>query len=611
MRQPEVLITPPGHPIVTFSSSEFPGLLGSLRSKMLPPDKSPYADNKDGDIGRMAWNVQMTSAKKSDQLEEQAQWLIDVLLPRAIMGPDGGVYMVPIEEPRSHGNLRIMLNELPNAVRMNDDVITAGGVLAHPRTQFGGNDYLPVIHTEEPPMVAVAVMRVLRMEAYMSLLFCPDIEHGGVAIHEGVAVFPDDHTLLSFGISRMHAPIIGLAVLSDPTVMATQWLRNADQVMRRELIHLDANVARDLINDQSVDTIIQLIKAKAAMASFLSPEHAELEPFLAKVHEARLDWKGLLTHHHVGARLDNLVAQISQHGVAVSGCGGITPESISQYLKMLVDAVANGYFKSGPNHEYVVKCHDMLATFVTEMPTRFGFPIEQARAVLKYMETQLGVNANSAAIPARIFAADAEEWNICLAGTYRKQMRSDLEALGTELKAGPVEQDAAVAKVKSTIDKFAEGARRCGQKNELIAGGETELASFITKVLPAYKFPQPAVAELVAYAKAKFDPNSAENLDYEAAQVEEGIVRSIATLEMALAANLGPKQPEAVKKITADVTGMIDLLAEHSKRVGPGNQHMVNANTVLRNLVTIVLPKHGLPPETIVEIKRYARAKLA
>ncbi len=614
MRQPEVLVADAGHPFFTLGSLEFPGLLGSLRGKMLPPDKGPYADNANGDISRMAKQMWRTGKGGPAELEEKAKWLIDILLPRAVMDPEGNFHMVPIPDQRSFGDLRMVLDEMPLACRNDDAVITAGRLLQQPRIGYAGNDYLPIMHTEEPPLVAVAAMRALQMEAYMSLLFSPDMEHGGVAIHEGIAVFPDETTLLSFNISlsRTHLPIMGISVLSDPMVMATQWLRCADQVMRMELIHLDDNVARGLINDESVDTTIQLIKAKAAMASFLSSgEHAELEPFLAKAHGARLDWKALLTHHTVGMRLDNLVAQLDRRGLAPRVADGIKPGDVSAYLKRLVSVVAAGYYKCSADNEYVMACHSMLDQFIRGMPGRYGFPVAEAQSLLGYMQAEFAANANSAAIPARIVAADSAEWTVILAGTYLKQLRSDFGEVEEALKAGSIERDAAVARVKSIVDKHAEGARRLGFEQELIITGKGELEAFITQTLPRHKILSPAVAELSAYAAGKFDPKSPENLDYEAERVETDILRSIAALNVRLATRQGAMPLQMVAMIETEAKNLIDILADGANRFGRANPRMVNADGRVKDFVRVILPKHGVPAGTIREIMRYGREKLS
>ena len=133
MRQPEVLVADAGHPFFTLGSLEFPGLLGSLRGKMLPPDKGPYADNANGDISRMAKQMWRTGKGGPAELEEKAKWLIDILLPRAVMDPEGNFHMVPIPDQRSFGDLRMVLDEMPLACRNDDAVITAGRLLQQPR----------------------------------------------------------------------------------------------------------------------------------------------------------------------------------------------------------------------------------------------------------------------------------------------------------------------------------------------------------------------------------------------------------------------------------------------------------------------------------------------
>jgi len=605
MKSPAIVQFPGGHPFCQITSDEFPGLLTSLRGKMLPPDKGPYADNKNGDLHKMAF--QMAAAGRGNLVAE-CEWLIDVLLPRGeitgAVGEGKKADLWPIEDERSFGDLRFIEWNAAAGARPTIPFITAGSLLAQETVKIGGNDYIPVFYEEEIPQAGVGVIRARhevdhKAEAFLSLLYCND------GLHNGIAVFPDDHTLLSFSNNRTHREVKAIGVLSDPTVMATQWLRRADQKLIRETDHVTKNIDRGIIDEKYVDTTIAILRAMAAHASFHCPEHPELEPLDQRFRGVRLDWKSALTAQRVQSRIMNLLNQLEAKGVAPQRPGGIPPANIEAYIEnKIVEPLCFGYYTSGPDHPNMAECHTWVSGCIAALP-RCGFPPERLPRLIASIDAKIeAIRGPETAM--RIEAADAAQGTNLLAEAYLKVLESSMGELGGGLKSGSIQPADAVMRMASIIEKFGEGARRCGFEHGLIVTGRKDLSEFITKTLPGHGCDN-FVKSMSDHLNRIFDPKSPENMQHEAEQRKDEVLKRIVRLTTMLNSNPPPTMSEALKVIKDIITN----LATDVATFGHGNESMKSANEVIRSFVVNVLPRHGLSDADLRDIKRFAREKLS
>ncbi len=624
MKSPAIVQFPGGHPFCQVTSDEFPDMLASLRGKMLPPDKGPYADNEKGELHKMAFQMAAAGKGRPDRLEAECEWLIDVLLPRGeitgAIGEKKKVDLWPIDDERSFGDLRLIEWNAAAGARPSYPFITSGSLLGQETIQIEGNVYMPVFYEEEAPLAGAGAIRARHevdhtVQAYLSLLYCND------GLHNGIAVFPDDHTLLSFSNSRTHREVRAIGVLSDPMVMATQWLRRADQKLIRETdyvsrkIGLPPTIERDekgrpiahrIIDEEYVDITIAILRAMAAHASFHCLEHPELETFDQRFRGVRLDWKSALTAQRIQSRLMDLHKRLEAEGVAPQRPGGIPPANVEAYiLKKIVEPLCFGYYTSGPDHPNMAECHAMVSGCIAALP-RFGFPEERLPDLIARIDAKIeAIRGTETAL--RIEAADAAQGTNLLAEAYLKDLESGLGELRAALEASSISQVEAVRRVESITDKLGEGSRRCGLDHALIVNGKSQLEAFITKTLPTHEFPRRTVKALSTRLDDQFDPKSAVNMEHEAEQRKEEVFNRVARLVLRLASNPPPKMSEVVEVVKDIITN----LATDAARFGHDNASMKAANQHIIDFVLKILPKHGVSDAALRDIKSFAREKLS
>ena len=498
LRSPKVVTFEDGHPFLVLSDRNMAPALNALREKKLPPDRGPYADNDKEEVAKVGWEMR----KAGSSVEEQAMWLIDVVVPRVIIN-DEGAALVTIPEERSHSKFEFAIDIRGDTAREGDELITPGNLIRQPRLRLYGSDYVHALFSEELANFATAVMRSAGREAYPVMLLGPEMHH------DGVAVFPDEETIMTFFFDRTHPPVFGLNVLSDHATMSILWLRNAEQRMRRELGLIGEAMEKGMVSEEFIDKTMRIMKRKAAVAAEYLEENPELPAFLSAVESSRVDGKALLHARGVAGKLQELELEIAGNGRIAKkgffGKGKGMPEAdVVERVKGIIDYLGLGFDRYGGQNERLMMAVSMLAELIRVKLPGYGFSQDGSAELHKYVAQRL--NRKPEPVEERLRVAAEIEWLDIRQEVRAGMIQGELDDLHKELAEQGMQLGELESGVKGIIDTLAEGYGDLGIGSKPLRAVNASLKAFVTETLPAYGVPQDAVVRLSAYAGLKLNP---------------------------------------------------------------------------------------------------------
>jgi len=493
----------PGHSLCVLSDSRFQASLGKLREKKLPPDKGPYADSDKGEVGRIAW---LMKKEGRGDLESEARWLADILIPRIQMyvNEDGErADTLDIPDMRSHPDFEILFNNMPGAARESDEPMVPGRFLSQSRKPYQGVNYLLSLYTEELAALATSVMRASNREAYMSQIVGPGQDGKETVLFEGVSIFPDEQTMVHMPIDRTHPDVTGLLVQSDPAVLSTLHLRCAANKMHKEFPSLAMSLeSGSIIDEKQIEERLKLVRKIAEQAKVNMPENPEIQLFMNAVNERRdalvsrmrellavSFGKGVLKYladleHEI--RLKKGIARKKLFGYTE----GVRPDEVERRVRFAVDSMVAGLKKYGP----IEPITDALACVVQSVEglVSFGLPDRSLRNLRSYIAEQEQI-FEEPWVPEIELRDDNVPMHMCVQGA-----RSKLVSLHKEIddKKEKVPVEEIRKRVMEMADHIADGLQQFGRDCEPLVEVQGHAISFVKNVLPKYGYSAEFVEEL-------------------------------------------------------------------------------------------------------------------
>jgi hypothetical protein len=356
MKNPTVLMFEPGHPLNRMSHSSFRGVLATLRKLKPSPEKSIYADNGKGDLKRIVWNMhsdirgQTKGASDKDKLIAEIEWIIGAMVPRLENSEEGPV-KIPIEGMASHDMLTFAFNGHPLGFRDTDDLMVPRRLIQQEKEKLLGSMYLQVYCQEELSYLAAALLRQAGREAYPAALIG---RKKLIDIDQGVAVFPDDKTLMTFLLHSNHPEISQIDLFSDPAAESMIKLRSAENRLRRELFRLAMGEIHGVEGES-----LSFIKRRMKQAKSAWPENPRLADFSSEIEKiekkevemdnAQKELKQEIGHATEASEMvGKLMEDVTDSGVAkkirlIGKNKGMKPEEIEQRMSEIFDKLEEGF----------------------------------------------------------------------------------------------------------------------------------------------------------------------------------------------------------------------------------------------------------------------------
>lgn len=415
MVNPTVIIPDEGHPIQVVRGKELTQVLSKLREFKLPSEKSPFADNKEGNVKQIAWDMKkvlranVKGATDMQRLDEEAKWVIDVLIPRIMIVEDGPQF-VPILDMRRHSMLNLAFNLHDLASRESDEVMSAGKLLSARPAQIFDSQYVLVNHQEEMAVLATAIMQANDREAYPVSLVRPNL-----SIRDGVAVFPDDETMVTFSIVRTHPETVAMMLMSDHAMLSMLALRSADNIKRKTTTDIHEMIGNgEMEINAFMEAKIELIKERVKLASEYWGDNPLLKSYFEELNQVEEKEpaqvskderkvvavpgpqntpKDMIRANNITALVDSVEGQIMDaHGVARKVKGffrdkfteGMHPDQVVKMIQDVLDKLAAGFEEFGYDSLYMLNACKYVGRVINDQLPGRGLGVEYVAQLNDY-----------------------------------------------------------------------------------------------------------------------------------------------------------------------------------------------------------------------------------
>lgn len=650
-KSPALLDFEPGHPVCTIENGRFPSVLKALREKKLPPDQGPCADNERKDV-RKAYRWLRERAGK-DNLEAEVELLIDIMMPRRqeyavpVKGEDGEMHLEAMTQVINLPNLRsydaeddgfeFVLNRLPDHGRESDDLMIPARILMQDKWEEKGSKCLLLRDSFEVAAIAAAIMRggseeailqvvgsdnsirrALGREAYITQIIGrvrvgpgdDDFREGPVG--EGLAVFPNDTTMVHFYFHRTHPSVSEINILSDYAVMSRLHLINAEHRLRKGLSQFDYAVDHDgadqKLLDEKINAVLEIIKT----AKRYFPENPEIALLHRQITDERQ--KRLVFLHHVkeqqaeqaatafsvsilqkmstledyvmgagGIASDDLVARMKKKGGSQgkkAAAAVLKPAEIEKKVREIIDEIAEGLRKFGPR-EFLMKANASMSAMIEGTLRALGLPDTSIIGLRRYM-AETGKQFEKPWVPEVQVGGQNVAEEMCEQAVLEKMIKLHGDVAKSMGKM-PVEE--VRKRAFDMIDHLVSGLSQFGPDSERLRQAGAAMGNLILKVLPSFGYKKELVLELTAHS----------------------VQQRLESLQSDVAEKKG-KLP--VDVVTARSKEMFDYLAIGFVQFGLDNAQLKSVFNSMGNFVTKALPSYGYPMEAVTEIKTYCAERL-
>jgi len=603
-----------GHPICTLANKEFPSILSQLRSKKLPPEEGPYADNKNGDINKLRKWLREKAGK--DGLTGEIEWLIDILMPRkqeflapdvdevgrVVLAENGQPVLVPytqeldVEDLKCHDDFEFVLTRLPGNARDSDDLMTPGRIFLQDKWNDKGAQYLLLLDSFEIAAIAVAIMRSsgadvprlqivgsegparqpFGLEAYLTEIHglvpadpldpeCKKFAKGKTG--DGVALFPDETTMLHFYINRTHPSVSEIHILSDQAVKSTLQFINANNRLVKGLGAFDMQFdeeqvkADEALLDAKINAVLEIAKA----GQKLWPENPRLHELHSRiaiergvrigaiqaVKGAELDQAATAYAVGVLKKLSDLedevvkaggiaggdfVARMRQKGgrkakddlfgrgkgsaaVAQPDAGLLKPEEVEKKVKGIMEEIAAGFRKFGPL-EILLKANASMSAMIEGTLRAYGLPDTSIGRLRKHI-AELAKQFEKPWVPEVQLAGQNIGEEMCEQAVLQKmiELHKDIAVSNGKL---PVEE--VRKRGFDMIDQLVSGLDQFGYDSTKLSQASFAMGNFFMQGLPQYKYKSELVQELWLHSIDKRMESLKAAVADPKAQIAEGAV---------------------------------------------------------------------------------------
>jgi hypothetical protein len=530
--------------ICTIENEGFPGVLSLLREKMIPLEEGPYADNKDGDIGKFPW--WMGSKIGKGGLGEEIMLLTDILMPRRyefaipVEGPQGEVAfqaktkLLDVEKMRSHKDFEFVLKELPDYGRETDDLMTPGRIFKQEKWEEKGSKYLLLTDSFELAFIGTAIMRACGREAYVTQMKGlvrvgdgkDDFQEGIVG--EGVAVFTDDRTMSHFGFELTHQCVMEFNILSDHAAMSTLWLLNAAHRIRKEMKNFDHllrerdSTADEKLLDAKIKGLLEIVKiAEGYMPE--NPHVTAAREGIAKERELRLSHLLGMGEFSIEEMARSYVADVVKFvraleseledkglaqkkkvgPVSIGYTSGVKPEEAEKRVRFAIDALAAGFKKYGDRDPLREASHYVTEFIEKGLGDRFKIPIEYLTNLRRALREK-DVQFEGSWVPeVRVGGQENVPEAMCTEALQLKlfNLHKEIHDSGGKLPVDEVR-----VKAKGIIDHLCAGFAQFGLDSEPLIEFSNAMGTFYMKMLNVkYGYSTELATELYGYYAQKME----------------------------------------------------------------------------------------------------------
>lgn len=324
---PRILEFEQGKAMSVVSDSHVRGIVRMLMEMKMPAEAGPYADNIDGTLAKAAWEMKKAAGRGG--VGAEVKWLVEVLMPRAIMDEEGSMRPLQVPDAISYAPLECVFSAHPATCRESDEIMNAGRLTAQRRINVMGTGYILTLFPDEVSIIGIGVLRAAARMAFSAKL----IRHDGAAI-EGIVVFPNDSTMITFSIDRTHPPTLGVDVLDDMAVMSLLAVHSAENRLKRDLLSEPA------VGD--VNETVRLIRERAELAACYWPENPSIPRFLRMLENIEEQRKGMATVEKTVDAITELAAGITAAGGIKHLFGKGMPEAeVIRAVKSIIDGIAD------------------------------------------------------------------------------------------------------------------------------------------------------------------------------------------------------------------------------------------------------------------------------
>jgi len=397
-----------------------------------------------------------------------------------------------------------------------------GRFLSQELLKMRGSNYILGLYTEELGALATSVMRVSGRKAFMTQIKALTQDGDEAILSEGVAVFPDERTMVHFPIDRTHPDISGLSVLSDQYTLSLLYMRAAQNKLRKEFNLIKHEVLDGLTDEKVINERMKSVKEIVGKAKALMPENPEIPLFLKAAAERRYALRNQMYFQIVEAFVDgvrkyltDMVDWISENkGIAkeisvempvvtekgikkskvVRHTSGVKPEEVEDKIKFATNSLVAGFKKYGP-WPSLMQAKASLSHTIEVMLPHFGLSDESVRNLRAYVFEQGKLFDEPYIAEVNMDEQDVRE-GLCGQGVLSKMVKLHKEIVDSKGKM-PVEE--VRVRAKEMIDSLVEGLKQFGRDSEPLEGIRKGMGNFVTVKLPENGYSPELVKELKIY----------------------------------------------------------------------------------------------------------------
>jgi hypothetical protein len=355
-----------------------------LSRHKLSPEDSPFtAGSKVTVMAR-----EMRSVIGKANLDNEIQWLIEVLLPRLLI--DENSYR-PLQESFMLSSFGPFLLNSGFSVRNTDPIMSAESLLTQPRSTFDfapGASFLSFFTETEMATLAAAVLRASFRDAIVTEIVQPNGE-----IKRSVGVFVGSEELVNFCFSPYHLDFNILALYSDVTVKSMLVLESAENMYKR-LFMTDAG------QGFSIDECINAVKTRAELAVRYWEDNPVVPKLIKALEEHRATHTESTKHipfqeicQRIFDSAESLVLDVASKGIGSRGGifsrakPGLFPDHIEYQAKQIIDSAAKIIQTHGITMQ-TIGITETIRELCAELG-RLGLPKERLENITLYALSKL------------------------------------------------------------------------------------------------------------------------------------------------------------------------------------------------------------------------------